>query len=305
MKAQVWWWSWRVLMGLAIAYGLACGWLWAYQRQLIFHPKQALLRSPADPDFKLPYQDITIPVPDSAHQLKGWWIPAPGAQEAIATLPHEPVRVLKSPKTVLFFCGAGGNRSYFLARIEGLRQLGFAVMVVDYRGYGQSQGEFPSETQLYEDSNLAWNYLTQVRQVPPHQIVLYGESLGGAIAIHLASQHPQIAGVIIQSSFTSIAAIAKQRPLLGLFPIDGLLTQRFDSLSKVSQVRSPILFIHGTADRTVPVAMSHQLYQAASQPKQLHLIPGAEHVQIYRPGQDSYLKAMQQFVDQHLSAQVN
>ncbi len=304
MRSQVWRWSRRGLIGLAIAYGLTCGWLWAFQRQLIFHPKSTLLHSPADPGFKLPYQEITIPVPHSADQLRGWWIPGPGA-EAIVTLPQEPAKVLKSPKTVLFFCGAGGNRSYFLARIEGLRQLGFAVMVVDYRGYGQSQGDFPSEAQLYEDSNLAWNYLTQVRQVPPRQIVLYGESLGGAIAIQLATQHPQIAGVIIQSSFTSMAAIAQHRPLLRLFPINWLLTQRFDSLSKVSQVRSPILFIHGTADRTVPVAMSQQLYQAASPPKQLHLIPGAEHVKIYRPGEDSYLKAIQQFVDQHLSAKVN
>lgn len=285
-----------VAVMLIIGYGLACLFLLVRQRQMIFHPTPTFLHLPSDPQFKLPYQDVWIPVPASRDRLHGWWIPAPTPQEKIDVLPDEPVRVLQSPKTILFLCGAGGNKSYFLSRIEGLRQLGFSILVIDYRGYGQSEGAFPDETQLYEDSKLAYAYLTQTRKIRPNQMVIYGESLGGAIAINLAASHPETAGLIVQSSFTSMAAIAKQRPFLWLFPTDVLLTQRFNSLSKLKSLKLPILFLHGTADKTVPVAMSQQLYEAASQPKSLHLIPNADHVRIYRPGKDSYLKAIQQFV---------
>lgn len=292
------WRSMRIVIVVLIAgYGLVCLYLLIYQRNLIFQPQPNFLQLPDSEQFKLPYEEVGIPVPDSSDRLHGWWIPAPTPQEKITVLPDEPVRVLKSPKTILFLCGAGGNKSYFLARLQGLRQLGFSILVVDYRGYGQSQGGFPTEVQLYQDSKLAYQYLTETRRVLPDQIVVYGESLGGAIAIELATHYPAIAGLIVQSSFTSMAAVAKQRPFLWLFPIDVLLTQRFHSLPKLKQLRLPILFIHGTADKTVPVEMSQQLYEAASEPKYLHLIPDAEHVRIYRPGKDSYLKAIQRFVE--------
>lgn len=282
-------------MAIATSYSVACLVLFYAQRHIIFSPKGEMLPVVEHDRARLPYKNVEIAVPNSDDRLEGWWIAAPKPGDAIATVPNEPVKVVQN-KTILFLHGAGGNKSYFRRRMEGLRQLGFAIFAVDYRGYGESKGNFPSEAQVYADSELAWNYLTQTRKLPPGQIVIYGESLGGAIAINLATNHPDAGGVIVQSSFTSMAAIAQHRPLLPLFPVNLLLTQRFDSIAKVRHLQVPILFIHGTADQTVPAEMSQQLYDAASQPKQLLLIPNVGHNSIYRPGKDSYLKAIQQFL---------
>ncbi len=209
------------------------------------------------------------------------------------------MRILKSPKVILYFCGAAGNKGYYnhVARLQGMRQLGFLVLVIDYRGFGSSQGHFPSESQLYQDSQIAWNYLVKVRSIPPEQIVIYGESLGGAIALDLAVKQPEASALIVQSSFTSMAEEVKHRDWLWMFPVDLLLTQKFDSISKIRSLRIPVLFIHGTADSVVPSYMSQQLYDAAFEPKQILLIPKAEHFRIYQPGSNSYLQAMQKFIE--------
>jgi fermentation-respiration switch protein FrsA (DUF1100 family) len=188
-----------------------------------------------------------------------------------------------------------GDANY-LARVTAFRQLGFSVLVFDYRGYGLSQGAFPNELQVYEDSQAAWNYLRYVRQIPPEQIIIYGESLGGAIALDLAVKQPEAGGLIMQSSFTSMVEAIRHRGFFQIFPIQMLLTERFDSLSKLRSLRIPVLFLHGTADSVVPSEMSQRLYAAAAEPKQLFLISGADHVRIYQPGQQSYLKAIQRFI---------
>ncbi|MEA5448312.1 alpha/beta fold hydrolase [Leptolyngbya sp. CCNP1308] len=200
---------------------------------------------------------------------------------------------------MLYLCGVGRNMGdyNYLARVSAFRQLGFSVLVFDYRGYGLSAGDFPREAQVYQDSQVAWNYLQNVRQIPPEHIVIYGESLGGAIALDLAVKHPEAGGLIIQSSFTSMAEAIGHRKILRLFPIDRLLTERFDSLSKIQSLQVPVLFLHGSADSVVPPEMSQQLYEASSEPKQLFLISGADHVRIYQPGEQSYLKAIQRFIE--------
>ncbi|WP_233501509.1 alpha/beta hydrolase [Acaryochloris thomasi] len=287
-------------MGVAIAYILFCLYLFQQQRTIVFDPNRPITTLPNDPTFKLPYEDITIPVGDQ-QQMQGWWIPAPTADEAIEAIPNEPTRILSSPMVVLMLKGRGGNRSSrsHLARTKGLRQLGFAVLLVDYRGYGDSDGDLPSEANLYQDSQAAWHYLTQVRRILPEQIVIHGESMGGAVAIDLATQQPQAAGLIVQSSFTSMSAAIKQFEWLNLLPIDLLLTQRFDSIAKVRSLQMPVLYLHGTADQIVPAFMSEQLYKATptQTPKELLLVPDRTHYRIYRPGQTSYLRAVQRLAN--------
>jgi pimeloyl-ACP methyl ester carboxylesterase len=185
----------------------------------------------------------------------------------------------------------------YLARVSAFRQLGFSVLVFDYRGYGLSEGDFPNELQLYQDSQAAWNYLRDVRQIPPDQIIVYGESLGGAIALDLALRQPEVGGLVLQSSFTSMSEAIRHRNFFRILPVNLLLTERFDSLSKVRSLRVPVLFLHGSADSVVPSEMSRQLYEAASEPKQMFVIPEADHVRIYQPGDHSYLKAIQRFID--------
>ncbi|MGI0486159.1 alpha/beta hydrolase [Pantanalinema rosaneae CENA516] len=285
-------------MLLLIAYLSTCLLLFLRQRYLIYRPNSQLAMLPSAPAFNLPYQEVWIPIADSQVRLHAWWIPAPSRQEKFALLPNEPMNILTAPKTMLYLCGVGRNMGdyNYLARVSAFRQLGFSVLVFDYRSYGLSQGSFPNELQVYEDSQAAWNYLRHTRRIPSEQIVIYGESLGGAIALDLAIKHPDAGGLIMQSSFTSMAEVIKHRTVLQLFPIDLLLTEKFNSLAKIRSLRIPVLFLHGQADSVVPSDMSQQLYNAASEPKQLLLIPDADHVRIYQPGNYSYLKAIHQFI---------
>jgi uncharacterized protein len=271
---------------LAIAYVFTCLCLWIGQRHLMFRPYREMVGVPSSSPWNMPYREIVIPT--GSGQLKGWWIPAD---------PHR-VKDSTPPKVLLFLGGAAGNKSHYLDRVEGLRQLGFSLLLFDYRGYGESLGNFPSETQLYEDSQAAWDYLIQQQQVPPQQIFLYGESLGGAIALDLAVKHPQAAGLIVQSSFTSMSDIARWRGFSWLLPIDLLLTQKFDSIAKVRSLQIPVLFVHGTEDEVVPFEMGQRLFATAPAPKYLHVIPDAGHTRLLKPGDRSYLKAIGRFIRQ-------
>ena len=288
------------LIFITISYSSFSLYLYLQQRYLIFRPKLELQLLPTSPDFNLPYEQVRISIANNKYEyLSGWWFDSPKPGEKIDFIANEPAKILSSPKTVLYFCGAGGNKSYYnsLARIKAMRQLGFSVLVVDYRGFGESKGkQHPNESRIYQDSQTAWNYLVKERRIPPKDIIIYGESLGGAVAIDLAVKHPQAGGLIVQSSFTSMAETVKNQNWLGLFPIDLLLTQRFNSIAKVKKLQVPVLFIHGTADNIVPSYMSHKLYDSAPKPKQLFTIPQAGHFRIYKPGEHSYLKAIEKFI---------
>ena len=198
---------------------------------------------------------------------------------------------------VLYLHGNGSNVGANVEHANRFHRLGLSVFAIDYRGYGKSQGDFPSESQVYEDAQLAWDYLVKQRGVNPHQIYIYGHSLGGAIAIDLAVRHPEAAGLIVEGSFTSTRAMVDfQKGLFWLFPIDLLLTQRFDSLSKVDRLQMPVLFIHGTADNVVPVEMSKKLFDAAPEPKQLYIVPDGGHNNVAQIGGAEYLQIVSQFL---------
>jgi pimeloyl-ACP methyl ester carboxylesterase len=245
------------LVLLIVGYGAASWYLWANQRELIFFPSRGVHQSPADLD--LNYEDVWVPVGASPTvSLHGWWLQADPAAPVFLYLHGNDLNI-------------GGN----VERIARLHRMGFTVLAVDYRGYGKSGGEFPSETQVYEDAETAWNYLAQERHVDPKQALIYGHSLGGAIAIELALRHPEAAGLIVESTFTSLPEMAKT--IYWMFPVDCLLNQRFDALARAPKLRVPALFIHGTADREVPYAMSKALFAAANGFKRLTLIPGGGH----------------------------
>jgi len=283
---------------LGFTYISVCLFLFFRQRHFIYRPKLELSMLPSASVFNLPYKDVWIQRSGFKEQLHGWWIPAASPQARFSIILHEPVQILKSPKVMLYLCGVGNNMGdyNYLSRVAAFRQLGFSVLVFDYRGYGRSEGNFPDESQVYEDANAAWNYLRDVRHIPSKQILIYRESLGGAIALDLATKHPEASGLIMQSSFTSMLDAIKYRAFAKIFPVDLILTERFNSISKIKSLQVPVLFMHGRDDSVVPPEMSQRLYNAAPEPKQLFLISGAEHVRIYQPGQ-SYLKAIQKFVE--------
>jgi uncharacterized protein len=289
-------WQYLLMVGVgisAIGYAGCCLYLYLNQGRMLYAPRRDLYRLPSDPQIRLKYEELLIPIKDREN-LHGWWLPAPTALEPPA-LPQEPSKILKSPKVLLFFYGRGGNKSSVLFRLQALQQLGFSILVVDYRGFGASGGNFPTELQIYEDAELAWQYLTKSRQINPGDIAIYGESMGGAVAIDLASKHPDAFALIAQSTFTTMSDAARQNPTLKWLPIELLLTDRFSSIDKLPKLKIPVLFIHGTSDAIVAVAMSERLYRAAPAPKQLYLVPGGGHIAIYQP-EFSYLRAISEFM---------
>jgi len=309
---------------LAVAYSAACVFLFVAQGKFIFFPARAIETTPDD--FELKYQDVWLPIPtktgavDSVH---GWWIPAsetppkvPGeVRKAVPVHPSEtpltpplnkgglggvPVHPLNKGRlggVVLYLHGNASNVGANVEHAYRFHRLGLSVFVMDYRGYGKSQGDFPTESQVYEDAQLAWDYLVKQRGINPNQIYIYGHSLGGAIAIDLAVRHPEVAGLIVEGSFTSTRAMVEfQKGLFWMFPIDFLLTQRFDSLSKVDRLQMPVLFIHGTADNVVPVEMSKKMFEAAPEPKQLYIVPDGGHTNVAHIGGAEYLQILSQFL---------
>ena len=281
-------------LGLVILllYAGFCLALYFGQTRLIFFPPRSLDATPAS--VNLAYETVELPIENaiSAERnpegiVTGWWIPA--------RQPNAPV--------LLYFHGNGSNIGDLVNRAAQFHQMGSAVLLIDYRGYGASTGGFPSEASVYEDAIVSWNYLTQTRQISPDRIFLFGQSIGGAVAIDLASRQPTLGGIIVESTFSSMRQMADVGGYSRFLPVDWLLTQSFDSLTKVRSLRSPILLIHGTADRTVPTVMSQNLYEAAPQPKQLLLIPGATHNDVSRVGDRIYWQAIQQFIQKYARPQ--
>ena len=203
----------------------------------------------------------------------------------------------KQPKSkvLLYLHGNALNISANVNHANRFYQLGFSVLLIDYRGYGRSQGSFPYEMQVYADATAAWNYLVQKWGIRPSQMVIYGHSLGGAVAIDLAKKCPDAAGLIVESSFTSIRDVITHRSDFSMFPVKLILTQRFASITKVSRLQIPTLFIHGTADVTIPYFMSQKLYNAVTKPKELLLISGAGHNDVADVAPFQYTKAVNSF----------
>ncbi|MFN6560941.1 MAG: alpha/beta hydrolase [Nostoc sp. ChiSLP01] len=262
-----------------------CLFLFISQTRFIFFPTAAIEKTPEF--FNLPYEEVWLPVAvktGKVEHIHGWWIKA------------------KQPNTkvLLYLHGNGINIGANIAHTNRFYQLGFSVLLIDYRGYGRSEGSFPNEKQVYEDAATAWNYLVQ-QQISPKEIFIYGHSLGGAIAIDLAVKQPQAAGLIVESSFTSIRDLIAYRKKFGIFPVDLILTQRFESIKKLPNLKVPVLFIHSVADLAVPSFMSQKLYAAAPEPKQLFLVPTAEHNDTAVVAGSQYLQWVESFVEQVLT----
>lgn len=228
-------------------------------------------------------EDVQLQSPALAadESLYAWWWPAPR----------------KDAPALLYLHGSRWNLTGQLFRIEQLHAMGFSVLAVDYRGFGQSRGPLPSERSVYQDALIAWEHLARL-QPDASKRFIYGHSLGGAVAVNLAheladdKQSPQAAGLIVESSFTNLGDVATAVSNTSL-PVRWLLSQEFDSLSKIGAVGVPVLIAHGRDDRYVPARFSEALFDAAREPKQLLLIDGANHNNSLRMGANSYRQALQ------------
>jgi alpha-beta hydrolase superfamily lysophospholipase len=263
---------------LAVASAAGCAYLDTKQRELIFRAQRDIHATPAS--YGLPFEEVWLSVAGDAdgarERVHGWWIPGPDA----------------AASTLLYLHGARRNLSDNLFRIQRLHRMGFAVLAIDYRGFGRSDGELPSEAQAYDDAAAAWQHLRLLEPDAGRRFV-YGHSLGGAVAIELATRNDDVAGVIVESTFTSMADMAEQ---MGYGGLGLVLTQRFDSLAKVATVKAPVLFVHGALDRFVPAQMSERLYAAAREPKRLLLVESGNHSNVSAVAFDKYQAAVRDFL---------
>ena len=213
--------------------------IYFFQPKLIYFPHNEIEATPAL--ISLQYEDIALATTDG-EGLNAWWIPHP---EARATL--------------LFLHGNAGNISHRLDSINIFHQLGLSVLIIDYRGYGKSTGN-PSEQGTYIDAETAWNYLTNEKKIESDSIIIFGRSLGGAIATWLAEKHPP-AGLIIESSFTSIEDMSKHYyPYL---PTSLLARIKYSSIDRIANIKTPTLFVHSKHDEIIPYNYSKQLFTEA------------------------------------------
>lgn len=214
------------------------------QPQMIFYPMPRLEQTPGN--WGLDYEDVSFNTEDGV-QLHGWYIP------------H-----LRSERVLLFFHGNAGNISHRRESIEIFHRLGLNVLIFDYRGYGQSKGK-PSEQGLYQDATAAWRFLTEQKGFAPAQVIIFGRSLGGAIAAKLAAG-VQARGLILESTFSSARDFAKQafKVLARLV----VIRYDFNTAEYVEQVEDPVLVLHSPDDEIMPFSLGKKVFESANQPKQ-------------------------------------
>lgn len=243
------------------------------EKGIIFFPDRNLLGTPTD--YGLEYEEVWFAAEDQV-RLHGWWVPRPGA----------PV--------FLWFHGNVGNISYWLENLKSLHDLAeVQVFIFDYREYGKSQGHI-SRAGTFKDAAAAYRYVTETRKVSPGDLVLFGRSLGTALATDLAVRVP-CRLLIIESGFTSSSDIAKlYAPLM----FDWRLRVPYDNLGKVDKLKVPLLIIHGSDDEFIPVEMGRRLFAAAKEPKEFYIIPGAHHNDTYVVGGKEYFERLKTFIYQ-------
>ena len=244
------------------------------ERLFVYYPYRQLEGDPGA--LGLRYQDVVLVTEDGV-KLHGWFVPCEGARN-----------------TLLMFHGNGGNISHRLSFIQMLYQLGLHVFIIDYRGYGRSEGR-PFEEGLYRDAQAAYNWWATERRPNGEKLILFGESLGGAVAVHLAARTPA-AGLILQSTFNSARDMAKT-----MFPIGLLLPLarvRFDSEKDIALVTCPKLFIHGDSDRTIPFRLGRALHDAAPPPKVFYTVHGAGHNDLLWVAGPEYSRQVRSFLSQ-------
>ncbi|MBC7435228.1 MAG: alpha/beta fold hydrolase, partial [Bdellovibrionales bacterium] len=190
---------------------------------------------------------------------------------------------------LLFLHGARWNVSGSAPRIERMQQLGFSVLAIDYRGFGKSSAGLPSEDTAYEDARAAWDWLAV--KYPGRPRYIFGHSLGGAIAIDLATRVSDESGTIVEGTFTSIPDVASTFKW-GWLPIGPFITQRFDSVSKVAKIGSPLLVVHGGSDTLIRPELGQRLFDAAQGKKAFVLVEGGSHFSTNSVGQAQYRNAL-------------
>ncbi len=262
---------------LAIVYALIAVMAYLSQSRMIYIPEFPSRELVATPDrVGMAYENVSLKTEDDV-SLHGWYIPAK-----------------KSKYTILFFHGNAGNISHRLESIQIFHELGLSVLIVDYRGYGNSGGR-PTEAGTYQDARAAWRYLVSERGLNEKNIILFGRSLGGAIAAQLATIVSP-GGIIVESAFTSAEALAKT--VYWYLPVKLLARIHYPTAEYISRISCPILVVHSRQDDIVPYRQGRQLFDLAPEPKRFLELRGGHNegfsvsVRDYIDGLDDFLKTL-------------
>lgn len=256
--------SW--LLTLVLGYVALCLLVSLREPHMIYLPDRRLVATPTS--IGLNYQDVTLTTSDGV-RLHAWDIPG------------------RSPTTILFLHGNAGNISYRLDKILWLHQLGVTVFILDYRGYGRSEGR-PNEAGTYRDAQAAYEYLAAWKR----PVVVYGESLGCGVAIELATRQ-SVQGVILEAPFTSIADVGQR--LFPYLPVRLLVRNRYENLRKIPSVAAPLLILHSREDEIFSFEHAERLFAAAREPKRLVALRGG-HNDAFLVSASEYREALRGFL---------
>ncbi len=249
-----------------------------FEEQFIFFPTQYPDGFYDSISGNLPVEDCWFETEDGL-KLHAWYVKANRAN-GVLLISH----------------GNAGNLSHRLDLMSRLHRHGFSVFMYDYRGYGRSEGS-PSEEGVYLDGRAAYDHLTRVEGVDPSRIILFGSSLGGAVAVDLATQR-EAAGLILEATFSSGKELAQT--LYPFLPVKLLMKSEYDSIGKIREIRIPLLVIHGSRDSIVPIELARDLYDAANEPKRFYVIENADHNDTYFVGGEVYFNELKLFAQQVL-----
>lgn len=263
----------------AIAYAALAALIFFAQSSLVYYPESGRNIIETPDDRGLGYESVEIATPDG-ESLHGWFIPAPAAAG-----------------TVLFFHGNAGNISHRMDYLLMFHRLGYNTLIFDYRGYGQSSGS-PSESGTYLDAQAAWRYLTEKKEIPSTRVVLFGESLGGAVAAWLAAREKP-ALLVLASVFTSIPDMAAK--IYPFLPVRLLSRFEYSTIDYLRTVACPVLVAHSPQDDIVPFTHGEALYQAAPEPKQFLRLQGG-HNNGFIFMREDWVEALRKFISANLSA---
>ncbi|MDH3374735.1 MAG: alpha/beta hydrolase [Gammaproteobacteria bacterium] len=263
----------KFVLVIAVCYALLVAVVYLMQSRMLYLPDMAgrdLLMTPADVD--IDYEDVSIETADGV-RLHGWFVPG------------------GSPRTLLFFHGNAGNISHRLDSIRQFHELGLSVFIIDYRGYGQSSGK-PTEPGLYRDADAAWHYLTETRGLLASDIVLFGRSLGASVATRLAAK-AQPAGLIVESSFTSVPDVAQE--IYPWLPARWLSRLRHATRDYIQDVKCPVLVVHSRDDEIIPFHHGEAIFAAAPEPRTLLELHGS-HNEAFLEDEPVYVEGLRAFL---------
>jgi hypothetical protein len=267
--------TWAI--GIAAALLLTAMGIRLFENSFIYFPPRFPEGFPPPELYAREVEEVWLSTLDRV-RVNAWYLPSPTSKRAL-----------------LWFHGNAENIGHGLEHLRFYARLGVNVLAVDYRGYGKSEGS-PNEAGVYRDADAAYDYLLQERHIQPQDIFVFGHSLGGAVAVDLASRR-ECGGLIVQSSFTSAKDMARRTFRIPLF--EYIPKSQFNSLEKIRRVRAPILIVHGTRDETVPFSMGQRLFAAAPVPKFFFPVEDAGHNDVVEVGAEGLLDHLKSFLEQH------